>query len=81
MNVLRCGIEKIALQCIRIKADDIPFCPSSSKEDICIVLSRVAPAKRIELVNKSFSSRILKDKKLYNVGYASKENIIIIITS
>jgi hypothetical protein len=57
-----------------ITVDEIPFCPSSAKEDICIILSRIAPAKRIELAIESFSSRILKDKKLFIIGYVPKEN-------
>ena len=57
-----------------IKIDDIPICDPSVKEDICIVLSRIDPAKRIELAIEAFSSRILKDKKLFIVGYISKDN-------
>src|SRR5438067_2998916 len=43
-----------------IKVDEIPFRPSLAKEDICIVLSRIDPAKRIELAIEAFSSRLLK---------------------
>ncbi|MFL6459998.1 MAG: glycosyltransferase [Nitrososphaeraceae archaeon] len=57
-----------------INVDEIPFCHSSAKKDICIVVSRIAPAKRIELAIESFCSEILKDKRLYIVGYLSKEN-------
>jgi glycosyltransferase involved in cell wall biosynthesis len=57
-----------------IKVDEIPFCAPSAKKDICIVLSRIDPAKRIELAIDAFSSRILKDKKLLIVGYVSKDN-------
>jgi hypothetical protein len=32
------------------------------------------PTKRIELAIESFSSRILKDKKLFIIGHVSKEN-------
>jgi glycosyltransferase involved in cell wall biosynthesis len=57
-----------------IKVDQIPFCAPSAKRDICIVLSRIDPAKRIELAIEAFSSRILKDKRLLIVGYVSKDN-------
>jgi glycosyltransferase involved in cell wall biosynthesis len=57
-----------------IKVDKIPFCAPSAKKDICIVLSRIDPAKRIELAIEAFSSRILKDKSLFIVGYVSKDN-------
>jgi glycosyltransferase involved in cell wall biosynthesis len=57
-----------------IKIDEIPICDPSVKEDVCIVLSRIDPAKRIELAIEAFSSRILKDKKLFIIGYISKDN-------
>jgi glycosyltransferase involved in cell wall biosynthesis len=57
-----------------IKVDEIPFRPSLAKEDICIVLSRIDPAKRIELAIEAFSSRLLKDKRLFIVGYVSNDN-------
>jgi len=57
-----------------IKVDEIPVCDPSVKEDICIVLSRIDPAKRIELAIEAFSSEILRDKKLFIIGYVSKDN-------
>jgi glycosyltransferase involved in cell wall biosynthesis len=57
-----------------IKVDEIPFSAFSSKEDICIVLSRIAPEKRIELAIKVFSTKILQDKRLFIIGYVSAEN-------
>jgi glycosyltransferase involved in cell wall biosynthesis len=57
-----------------IKVDEIPICDPSSKKDICIVLSRIDPAKRIELAIDAFSSEILRDKKLFIIGYVSKDN-------
>jgi glycosyltransferase involved in cell wall biosynthesis len=57
-----------------IKVDEIPICDPSVKEDVCIVLSRIDPAKRIELAIEAFSSEILRDKKLFIIGYVSKDN-------
>jgi glycosyltransferase involved in cell wall biosynthesis len=57
-----------------IKVDEIAICDPSVKEDVCIVLSRIDPAKRIELAIEAFSSEILKDKKLFIIGYVSKDN-------
>ncbi len=57
-----------------IKIDEIPICDPSVKEDVCMVFSRIDPAKRIELAIEAFSSRILKDKKLFIIGYISKDN-------
>lgn len=57
-----------------IKVDEIPVCDPLAKKDICIVLSRIDPAKRIELAIEAFSSEILRDKKLFIIGYVSKDN-------
>jgi glycosyltransferase involved in cell wall biosynthesis len=57
-----------------IKVDEIAICDPSVKEDVCIVLSRIDPSKRIELAIEAFSSEILKDKKLFIIGYVSKDN-------
>jgi glycosyltransferase involved in cell wall biosynthesis len=37
-------------------------------------LSRIDRAKRIELAIEAFSSEILRDKKLFIIGYVSKDN-------
>jgi glycosyltransferase involved in cell wall biosynthesis len=55
-----------------IKMDEISF--SSFKEDVCIVLSRISPEKRIELAIEVFRSKILQDKQLTIIGYVSREN-------
>ena len=57
-----------------INVDEIPICDPPVKEDVCIVLSRIDPAKRIELAIEAFSSEILRDKKLLIIGYVSKDN-------
>lgn len=57
-----------------INVDEIPICDPLVKEDVCIVLSRIDPAKRIELAIEAFSSEILRDKKLLIIGYVSKDN-------
>jgi hypothetical protein len=63
-----------------ITVGEIPFCPSSAKEDICIILSRIDPTKRIELAIESFSSRILKDKNYLLLDTSQKRINTIIIS-
>jgi alpha-1,2-mannosyltransferase len=45
------------------------------KEDICIMLSRLCPEKKIELAINAFRSERLKDKRLIIAGYLARENI------
>lgn len=47
---------------------------SSSKDDICIVLSRLSPEKKIELAVEAFNTKLLKNKQLLIIGYLSREN-------
>ena len=47
---------------------------SSSKDDICIVLSRLSPEKKIELAVEAFNTKLLKNKQLLIIGYLSPEN-------
>ena len=47
---------------------------SSSKDDICIVLSRLSPEKKIELAIEAFKTKVLKNKQLLIIGYLSREN-------
>jgi glycosyltransferase involved in cell wall biosynthesis len=54
-----------------ISINEIPV--STLKEDICVVLSRISPEKKIELAIEIFSSGLQK-KKLFIVGYLAREN-------
>jgi glycosyltransferase involved in cell wall biosynthesis len=47
---------------------------SSSRDDICIVLSRLSPEKKIELAIEAFKTKVLKNKQLLIIGYLSREN-------
>jgi glycosyltransferase involved in cell wall biosynthesis len=47
---------------------------SSSKDDICIVLSRLSPEKKIELAIEAFNAKVLKNKQLLIIGYLAREN-------
>jgi glycosyltransferase involved in cell wall biosynthesis len=60
-----------------IKIDEIATyisSPSSSRDDVCIVLSRLSPEKKIELAIEAFNSKVLKNKQLLIIGYLSREN-------
>jgi glycosyltransferase involved in cell wall biosynthesis len=62
-----------------IKIDEIAtyissFSSSSSRDDICIVLSRLSPEKKIELAIEAFKTKVLKNKQLLIIGYLSREN-------
>jgi glycosyltransferase involved in cell wall biosynthesis len=47
---------------------------SSSRDDICIVLSRLSPEKKIELAIEAFNTKVLNNKQLLIIGYLSREN-------
>ena len=60
-----------------IKIDEIATyisSSSSSKDDICIVLSRLSPEKKIELAIEAFKTKVLRNKQLLIIGYLAREN-------